>query len=58
MNKQLTKEQIIEINKEIQVVLSKYGATLQPTMGISIVALPKETEIISPIQQNEINPTA
>ena len=51
---QLTKEQIIEINKEIQVVLTKYNATLQPTMGISIVALPKEEGVVSPIQNENL----
>lgn len=56
---EISKEKLIEINKEIEVVLVKYGVTLQPTMGISIVPVPaeivKEAEVISPIQQNDIN---
>ena len=49
----LTQEKLIEINKEIEVVLSKYGVTLQPTMGISIVPVAKEAikeaEVVSPL---------
>ena len=57
---QLTQEKLIEINKEIQEVLSKHGVTIQPTMGISFVPLPptaeivKEAEIISPIQNEDL----
>lgn len=64
MNNELTKEKLAEINAEIQVILTKYGVTLQPTMGISIVALPTEAEIISPLSKeitgnnNEPNPKA
>ena len=59
----LTKEQLAEINKEIEVVLVKYGVTLQPTLGISIVPVEKP-EIISPLSReitgnnNEPNPKA
>jgi hypothetical protein len=55
----LTKEQLTEINNEIQKVLTKYGVMLQPTIGISYVLAPKPTEIVSPLQKNDLNnPTA
>jgi hypothetical protein len=45
MQEQISKEKLVEINKEIEAVLIKYGVTLQPTLGISIVPVaPKENE--------------
>jgi len=50
---EITKEKLAEINAEIQVVLTKYGVTLQPTMGISIVPLQKEVIVPEVIKENE-----
>lgn len=50
---ELTKEQLLEINTEIQAVLTKHGVALQPTMGISYVVVPKP-EVLSPIQNEDL----
>lgn len=59
---QLSKEQLLEINTEIQKVLTKYGVALQPTMGISYVVVPKpekvEGKIVSPYNDEDNTKTA
>lgn len=56
---QLSKEKLLEINEEIQAVLTKYGVALQPTLGISYVIVPKsekvEAEVLSPLQADDLN---
>ena len=59
----MDKETLEKINSEVQAILDKYNVTLQPTMGITYVALApkediiKEAEIISPYKDDEPNQT-